>query len=313
MRLSGILFRKKTIGVEIGPHGVFFALMGRDPSSVRLERVASRQFSPGVLKVSLREPNILEPQVFCDCLVEAHSMLLDKGTKFSVTLPDSVGRVLLMDVEGRFKSRSEAIDIIRWKLKKNIPFDPADTHLDYQQLMVRENNEMALLVTMVSRSVIAQYEDIMVGAGFSPTHIDLNIFNLYRSFEKHPALAQDYSLISFYGGSLSIMMMNDGVPEFLRIKDLSGISADDNRVYREICNSVLAYRDRFPERAPHKALCIAEPDMRRDFCEMVGEATGGETFPLDVKTTMKPSGDAPADQKTLFPFTAAIGAALRNL
>ncbi len=313
VRLSSILFRNRSVGVEISPRGVFFALAGREATSVRLERVAARPFAPGAVRVSLREANILDPQAFRDRLVEAHAQLLHKGTRLSVTLPDAVGRVLLMEVEGRFKSRGEAIDIIRWKLKKNMPFDPADTHLDYQQLTVRENNEMLLLVTLVSRGVITQYEDLMVAAGFSPAHIDLNVFNLYRSFERHPGLPRNCSLISFFGGSLSIMMMNEAVPEFFRIKDLAGTPADDNRVYREICNSVLAYRERFPERAPNKALCIAAPDVRRGFCEMVGEATGCETLPLDVTATVKPSGDAPADQQTLFPFTAAIGAALRNL
>jgi type IV pilus assembly protein PilM len=186
MRLSGILFRKNSIGVEISPQGVAFALMGGDAASPRLERVAFRPFAPGVMRVSLREPNILDSQAFCDRL--AHALLLHKGTRLSVTLPDTVGRVLLMDVEGRFKNRNEALDIIRWKLKKSMPFDAGDTHLDYQQLQVRDNNDMALLVTLVSRSVISQYEDLMVTAGFAPARIDLNIFNLYRIFEKRLAL-----------------------------------------------------------------------------------------------------------------------------
>ncbi|NVN93607.1 MAG: pilus assembly protein PilM [Desulfuromonadales bacterium] len=313
MRLTGNLFRRKSIGVEISPQGVAFALMGGTAASPRLERVAARPFAPGVVQASLRELNILDTQAFGERLAEAHALLLHKGTRLSVSLPDVVGRVLLMDVEGRFKNRNEALDIIRWKLKKSMPFDVSDTHLDYQQLMVRENNDMALLVTLVSRTVIGQYEDLMVAAGFSPARIDLNSFNFYRSFEKRLALLENYALVSFYNGSLSIMVVSEGLPEFIRIKCLPGTLADDNRVFREISNSLLAYRERFPERALHKVACIAAPDVARDFCEMVAEASANETMLLEVKSAVKPSEYAPADQETLFPFTVAIGAALRYL
>lgn len=313
MRLSANLFGKKSIGVEISPQGVACALLGGNAMSPRLERVAARPFAPGVVQPSLREPNILDAQAFGERLAETHALLLHKGTRLSVSLPDVVGRVLLMDVEGRFKNRNEALDIIRWKLKKNMPFDVSDTHLDYQQLRVRENNDMVLLVTLVSRSVIGQYEDLMVAAGFSPARIDLNCFNFYRSFEKRLALLENHALISFYNGSLSILICSDGLPEFIRVKALPGTLADDNRVFREISNSLLAYRERFPDRPPHKVACIAAPDVARDFCEMAAEASASETLLLEVKSTVKPSEYAPADQNTLFPFTAAIGAALRNL
>jgi type IV pilus assembly protein PilM len=313
MQISGSLFRKNSIGVEISPHGVAFALLGGSVASPCLERVAFRPFAPGVMRVSLREPNILDTQAFCDRLAEAHALLLHKGTRLSVTLPDTVGRVLLMDVEGRFKNRNEALDIIRWKLKKSMPFDVGDTHLDYQQLQMRDNNDMALLVTLVSRSVIGQYEDLMVTAGFAPARIDLNIFNLYRIFEKRLALLEECALISFYGSVLSIMVVNEGIPEFLRIKELGDTPVGDNRVYREISNSLLAYRERFPEHAPHKLFCVAAPNAALEFCDLVSEASESDASLLEAKTVVKPSANAPADQATLFPFTAAIGAALRNL
>ena len=313
MQLSGFLFRKNSVGVEISPQGAAFALLGGNAASPCLERVAFRPFAPGVLRVSLREPNILDTQAFGDRLAEAHALLLHKGTRLSVTLPDTVGRVLLMDVEGRFKNRNEALDIIRWKLKKSMPFDVGDTHLDYQQLQMRDNNDMALLVTLVSRSVIGQYEDLLVTAGFAPARIDLNIFNLYRIFEKRLAPLEECTLISFYGSVLSIMVFNEGIPEFLRIKELGDTPVSDNRVYREISNSLLAYRERFPEHVPHKVFSVAAPDAAREFCDLVGEASESDALLLEAKTVVKPSENAPADQATLFPYTAAIGAALRNL
>lgn len=314
MRLSGMLFRKKSLGVEIGPTGVIFALLGGGAASPTLDRVAFRPLAPGIVRGSLRDLNVLDPQAFCDCLRQAYGELLHPGTNLSVTLPDAVGRVLLMDVEERFKSRGEGMDIIRWKLKKSMPLDVSDIHLDYQKLMVRENNEMALLVTLVSRSVIGQYEDLLASVDLVPARIDLNLFNIYRVFERRLALLEECTLISFYNGSLSIMIMGEGgVPEFVRVKELPGVSAGDNRIYREISNSLMACRERFPERVARGVACVVPPDAAPVFCEMASAATSCEALLLEARDAVKPSPDIPADQITLFPATAAIGAALRNL
>lgn len=308
-----MLFSRKSMGVEINPGFASFVLLGGTAAAPCLERVAQRPFAGGTIRASLREANILEPQAFCERLREAHALLLYPGTRLSVALPDTVGRVLLLDVEGRFKNRVEGQDMIRWKLKKNLPFDVSDTHLDYQLLRTRESGDMALLVTLVSRTVIGQYEELISAAGLVPARIDLNILSLCRAFEKRLEIEGDGALISFCGSTLGIMVIMDGIPEFIRIKELPGAEALDSRVYMEINNSLLAYRERFPERQPLKVACITAPAAARDFCGMVAEATGLEPLLLEIKSVVKPVDAAPADQKTLFPFTVAIGAAMRSL
>ena len=268
---------------------------------------------PGSLRVSLREANILDPGAFCTALRNAHNLLLYKGTRLSITLPDAVGRIMMLDVEGRFKSRAEGLDVIRWKLKKNLPFDAADTHLDYQQLGVRENGDMALMVALVSRTVISQYEEQIMAAGFTPVRIDFNSFNLYRAFENRLAPQDDLALISFYDNTLSFMIFSAGALEFQRNKELAGSTGVDSRVFMEINSSLKVYHDRFADRTVHYICCVAPPEVARDFCGMVAEATGIEPSLLELKSAVQPSDSAPADQETLFRFTTAVGAALRSL
>ena len=82
------------------------------------------------------------------------------------------------------------------------------------------------------------------------------------------------ALVSFYDGILGIMIFSDGIPEFIRIKDLSDVATVDSRVYMEINSSFLVYRERFPDRALAHVACIAPPDMAigllwygdRDYC-----------------------------------------------
>jgi type IV pilus assembly protein PilM len=308
-----MIFNRKSLGVEITPSGVAFALLAGPAASPRLERVSYRPLEPGTVRLSVREPNILDPQAFAARLKDAYNTLLYGGTRLSVTLPDSVGRIMLLDIEGHFKSRAEGLDVIRWKLKKSMPFDVSDSHLDYQQLRVRENGDSVMLVALVSRTVMGQYEELLSEAGFVPARIDFNIFNLCRTFEQRLALSEDCALVSFYDGILGIMIFFNGLPEFVRIKDLSGATVIDTRVYMEINSSFLVYRERFPDRSPQQLFCIAPPHMAHDFCGAVTEVAGSAPILLETKSALIPSDAAPADQDSLFPFTASVGAALRSL
>lgn len=308
-----MLFSRKSLGMEINHSGIYFALLEGSQDSPRLERVAARPLNHGTFRVSLRDQNIHDTQHFIERIKEAHALLLHRGNRLSMTLPDGVGRIMLLDVEGRFKNRTEGLDVIRWKLKKNLPFDVSDTHLDYQLLKVNDNGEMSLLVALVSRTVISQYEELVAAAGCVPARIELNAFSLCRTFEQRLALLDEVLLISFYDNTLVIMEFSDGVTNFLRIKELFGGSAVDSRAFIEINNSLLVFRERFPERMITKVACIAEPDVMLEFCDMVNEATGVAPIQLEAKSVVKPADSAPADQKSLYPFTAAIGAALRSL
>ena len=307
-----MLFTSNIIGVEISQHGVTCALTSGPLASPRVERVAHASFSSHVLQVSLREQNILDPDAFVAGLKSAHSLMLCRSTRVAVSLPDGASRIMLLDLEGRFKNRSEALDLIRWKLKKSIPLDIADTHLDYQQLSVRENGDLALLVAIVSRTVVSQYEDLIAQAGLSPARIDCNTFNICRLFDRRLSLHDECILISFYGSTLSILFFSQGIPEFIRSKDLSGTLATDSRVYMEINSSLLVYKERFPERPVQTVFCVASPDIAQNFQDMVAEATGATPFLLETKDAVTPGNSAPGDQVRLFPCTAAIGAALRR-
>ena len=308
-----MLFASNLIGVEISPHGVTCALTGGSAASPRVERVAFAPFSPNTLQVSLREQNVLDPVAFVAGLKLAYNPLLCRSTRVAVSLPDAVCRIILLDLEGRFKSRAEALDLIRWKLKKSMPLDTADTHIDYQQLSVRENGDLALLVAVASRTVVSQYEDLITEAGFSPARIDCNTFNLCRLFDRRLSLKEDFILISFYGSTLSILAFGQGILEFIRSKDLYGTPATDSRVYMEINSSLLIYKERFPERLMPAVFCVAAPDVAQNFQGMVAEATGSTPILLETKSAVTPGNYAPGDQAGLFPCSAAIGAALRSL
>ena len=122
-----MLFTRKAVGLEISHEGLAFALIGATREQPRLDAYLTAPLPAETLRFSLREPNVQNPAAFVDAVRNGYLRLLTPVKRVSVSLPDAIGRVLLLDLETRFKSRDEGADIIRWKLKKNLPFDVADS------------------------------------------------------------------------------------------------------------------------------------------------------------------------------------------
>jgi type IV pilus assembly protein PilM len=307
------MFSRKSLGVSVSSSAVAFAQVGGSPSAPLLESVSSRPLSPGTLRPSLRDQNVLNPQGFVIALQEARNSLFCRGKYVSVSLPDAIGRVMMLDMEERFKNRSEGLEILRWKLKKKLPFDVSEAHLDFQQVATRENGDSVVLVVVAYRPVIAQYEELFAAAGLVPTGIDLNCFNLSRVFERRLAKSESYALLTHFDSHLGIMFVAGGKLEFIRIRELSGDDAEFDSVQQEVRRSFLSYKAKFPEGEIKNVFCLAPPQLAKGFCGIARDAIGGEPVLLDSKSALEIRGKDFSAPDPLFPFTSAIGTALRAL
>lgn len=308
------MFSRKSLGVSVSASAVALARVDGSSSAPHLESVSSRPLSPGTLRPSLRELNVLNPQGFVIALQEARNSLFCRGKYVSVALPDAVGRVMMLEMEERFKNRSEGLEILRWKLKKKLPFDVAEAHLDFQQVGSRENGDSVLLVVVAYRPVIAQYEELFAAAGLVPTGIDLNCFNLGRVFERRLAKSESYALLTHFDSQLGIMFVAGGMLEFIRTRELSGEDATElDSVHQEIRRSFLSYKARFPEGEIRHVFCLAPPQLASGFRGIARDAIGGEPVLLDPKSALEIRGKDFSVPDSLFPFTSAIGTALRAL
>jgi type IV pilus assembly protein PilM len=304
-----MLMSKKGLGLELSSQGLSFAL-ATGGKTLRLDAGISQPFSPGTIQLSRREPNIINPQAFVASVKEAHLRLLTKERSVSVALPDATGRVMLLDLEARFKSREEGMDIIRWKLKKSLPFDIASVHLDYQILEERDNGAVSLLVSLISRPVVTQYEELLIEAGLEPKYLDFTSFNLYRLFAPRLDMSENGAFVTFYRGSMTVLIFHGGVLSFYRTKETAG---EAQNLYREINSSFLVYHDKHPGQAVSEVFCMAEASDAEGFRSLVAEASGLEPVLLDLDRMVTLNPGVGLDKAALSALAGSLGAAARSL
>jgi type IV pilus assembly protein PilM len=92
------------------------------------------------------------------------------GRSRDVTLvvPDSAVRVLFLDFDQLPSKTAEALPLVRFRLKKLLPFDADDAMVSYQVMSNVKGSGIKMVAVAMPRDVLTEYEGIVLAAGYLP-------------------------------------------------------------------------------------------------------------------------------------------------
>ena len=252
------LFSNRIVGMEISRDGVGGALLRQDKGLPVLEQNFFNPFPPNSLRLSRSELHLMNPVASVQQLKMVRRSVPSSVSRVALSLPDETGRIVLLDLDETWKSRAEAVEMILWKLKKKLPHEAPDLHLDFQVLLRREGAPSLVLATFVARQIIEQYENLLYESGFQPAWIDLHQINLLRAFAEEIGHEGIRAFVSWYGENLSVVVMRDGIPFFWRSKYLPVERGNGEHLDQELHGSLEAYHKQWPEQHDVRA-CFFSP------------------------------------------------------
>jgi type IV pilus assembly protein PilM len=85
----------------------------------------------------------------------------------TLVVPDAAVRVLLLDFDELPAKAAEALPVVRFRLKKLLPFDADDAAVSYQ-VMATTRNVVQVIAVAMPREVLTDYESVVREAGFEP-------------------------------------------------------------------------------------------------------------------------------------------------
>ena len=85
----------------------------------------------------------------------------------TLVVPDAAVRVLLLDFDTLPAKAVEALPVVRFRLKKLLPFDADDAAVSYQ-VMATTRDGLQVLAVAMPREVQEEYESMVREAGFEP-------------------------------------------------------------------------------------------------------------------------------------------------
>jgi type IV pilus assembly protein PilM len=152
------------LACEITPEGILAARASE--KQARVEVFTERRLKEGALVPGLNGPNVLDAEALRTALNGALGAVAGKSRDVVVVLPDLAIRVVLLDFEALPAKAEEAEPVIRFRLKKSLPFDVEQAALSYD--VTRSNGNIRVVAAVSPRAIIEEYETAFRDAGYSP-------------------------------------------------------------------------------------------------------------------------------------------------
>jgi len=119
---------------------------------------------PGALVPSAIETNLVNPIAVKAAVASVSKTLKMRDEDAALIVPDPVIRVFVQHFDEFPRSSEEAIPMLRWKLKKSVPFEVDETLLSYMRQPSR--GEGIDVVTAIARlRIIKEYEGLLEAQG----------------------------------------------------------------------------------------------------------------------------------------------------
>ena len=180
-----------------------------------LDGFAIENIPAGALVPSAIETNFVNPTAIRSAVASVCSRLGTKDEDAALLLPDPVIRVFVQHFDDFPRSSAEAIPMLRWKLKKSVPFEVDETLLSYMRQAPRADG--VDVVTGIARlRIIREYESLVDTLSLQPgVVLSSTLAAITLLDDKRPTLLARVS-----GTSLTTAIVREGVLAGYRCTEL---------------------------------------------------------------------------------------------
>ena len=166
---------RPALACEISPYGV---LAARQDATAGL----MTQFAPlaaSALQPGLKPGNLVDRPAVVEALRSAITAVAERGRPLpggrnlranralTVIVPDAAVRVLLLDFDALPGNRSEALPLLRFRLRKLVPFETDEAAISWQTISTGPEG-LRVLTIVIPRPVLLEYESAIRESGFLP-------------------------------------------------------------------------------------------------------------------------------------------------
>jgi type IV pilus assembly protein PilM len=183
------------------------------------------RFPPETLRAAPIGDNVLRADAVSEVIGRVAPPNGSKRRTAALLLPDATVRVSVLDFDSFPDAADEQISLVRFRVKKTIPFDVESASVSYyMQPGANSNGKKEVVAATVSLEVLARYEALFRAAGFQPGDVTVSALaalNLYRGGEGVDVLAK------LAGTSLTVMAVASGRLKLFRCLALEEASEDE--------------------------------------------------------------------------------------
>ena len=205
-----------------------------------LEASAARELAPGSVIPDLVENNLRQREAVRSGIEAALGAVSGRSKDVIAIVPDAAVRVMLVEFDTLPSDEEEALGVVRFRLKKSLPFDVDKAKVSYHAQKVKD--ELRVVAAVAMASVIEDYERAFHDAGFSPGMVlPSTLAALGAADAKKPTL-----VIKVDAHTTSIAILNESQLQLFRtLENTRGVTMTGEQLAEEVYPSVVFFQDTY--------------------------------------------------------------------
>jgi type IV pilus assembly protein PilM len=154
---------KPQLACEVAADRVLAARLSQ-PGTV--DMCAASELAPGCVVPDMVEANLRDRGRILESVRQTLDSLSGRSRDVIAVLPDAAIRVVLLDFDSLPTNKDDAEGVVRFRLKKSLPFDVDKAKVSYHTQTSATGVRLVAAVALTS--VIEEYESVFREAGYSP-------------------------------------------------------------------------------------------------------------------------------------------------
>ena len=205
-----------------------------------LEACAAKELAPGSVVPDLVENNLRQREVVRSGIEDALGSVAGRSHDVIAIVPDAAVRVMLVEFDTLPSDHEEALGVVRFRLKKSLPFDVEKAKVSYHAQKI--GSEVKVVAAVALGSVVEDYETAFREAGFAPGIVlPSTLAALGAADGKKPTM-----VIKVDAHTTSIAILNDEQLQLFRtLENARGVTINGEQLAEEVYPSIVFFQDTY--------------------------------------------------------------------
>ena len=204
-----------------------------------LEAAAASPLPQGALVPSLQQENVVTRQALLTALRETLGAVGARARDICLVIPDGTTRVMLLDLDTLPDKAQDADAVVRFRLKKSLPFDVEHSSLSFDRQGT--SNPVRVVAAITPRPILDEYEALVREAGFNPGSVlPSTLAALGVVDASHPTM-----VIKVEPGTTTFAIVDQNQLLLYRSLDNGGMAVVGDSLVDDVNTSLVYFEDRY--------------------------------------------------------------------
>jgi type IV pilus assembly protein PilM len=229
---------KPKLACEISADRVLGGRLGESGRS--LEACAARELTPGCVVPDLVEGNLRQREAVKAAVESTLDSVAGRTHDVIAVVPDAAVRVVLLEFDTLPSDSEEAAGVVRFRLKKSLPFDVDKARVSYHAQKSKDGVRVVAAIALAS--VVEDYEAAIRDAGYSPGVVLPSMLAALGAAEaERPTL-----VVKVDARTTSIAILNaEQLQLFRTLENTRGVTITGEQLAEEVYPSVVFFQDTY--------------------------------------------------------------------